>query len=133
MTNEIKLIDGFDDLTQQDIFDLAVAHIGKTGVRSDRAGRCVYSGSGCNAAPLIASGHQRADQKGGWSSVVVATGRYANLSFINDLQDAHDRTSKGNFQSDWGKNMRDLADEYRLDKTKLNEIFRELGIYGANS
>jgi hypothetical protein len=90
-----KLIDGFDKLTKQQLFDISRKHLEGTGQCSVRThdGLCVYSGTGCGAAPFIKPEHRRdADRYGSWRSLIKQEG-FASThesNFVVALQRAHD-------------------------------------------
>ena len=74
-TADQNVIPGFRKMSKQRIFNKAVAHISvtrKKSLRPDGIG-CIYSGSGCNAAPLLASDAVRAECDRGsnsWAELV---------------------------------------------------------------
>ena len=123
-------IDGFDSLTEQQIFDMAVEHIGKTRKKSyvpDSSGNgCKYTGSGCNAVPLLKPEYRHAaDNHGSWVTLInnnLVTD--TNSLFISRMQFAHDSaiSTPSEFMADWYKNMTALAETYKLDTTKLNAL-----------
>lgn len=130
-------IDGFEKLTKQDIFDMAVDHIANTKVPSvgkvfgTNIDGCVYSGTGCNAAPLIKDGERnRADEVGSWHSLVDAgMASETNQTFIANLQNAHDIPASeeilgenDSFLTAWKMGMYVLAQEYNLDTSKLDSV-----------
>lgn len=88
-----KLIDGFENMTKQQLLDLSVAHLlgtRKPGVRENTSA-CVYSGSGCGAAPFIKEAFRgEADREGSWEGVSAAFGSHHEMDFIMALQRAHD-------------------------------------------
>lgn len=117
-------IEGFESLTNQQMFDMAVAHIAGTRQQSYKDGTCCYSGTGCNAAPFIKPEKRlAADSHGGWS-MLVSHGLVSNHAeeFIEDLQDAHDRALRGNFMPEWKERMQSLAWRYDLDQTSINAV-----------
>ena len=122
------VISGFGKLRQQDIFDLAVDHIGKTRTQSRTGsafGGCCYAGTGCNAAPLIREDQrQHADDLAGAWAVMVDEGLAPkrNAEFIEKLQQAHDYADRDNFMPEWKERMTNLAATYKLDTTKLDAI-----------
>lgn len=119
-------IPGFQKMSKQRIFNMAVAHIAKTRQASmDSGGSCAYAGSGCNAAPLLReSCRADADNIGAWDELVerriVPT---TNAEFIRELQYAHDdASSTNNFMEGWSRRMRNLATEYNLSTSTLDKV-----------
>ena len=49
----MKLISNFDQLTKQDMFDMALAHVRKNGKQSMRDGVCCYTGTGIGCAASV--------------------------------------------------------------------------------
>lgn len=132
---EFSTIEGFESLTKQQIADMAVKHIGSTGVKSvrvsvdpDIADQCVYSGSGCNAAVFLKEEHRAKmdDLHGGTGWQYLVRDGYVpthECAFITELQSAHDSCSEGgHFKSDYDANMRKLYREYELDTTELDKL-----------
>ncbi len=135
--NESKYItiEGFENLSEQDIFDLAVAHIGETRTKSvDINDQCVYGGDGCNAAPLIRPEYRgKADtwspgwgelEGSGWN-ILVSTGLVPDkcAEFILVLQGCHDNAPEGqDFVPHWKKSMEELAAKFNLNASKLAAI-----------
>ena len=118
-------IDGFEQLTQQQIFDMAVEHIGNTKQKSICGKGCVYSGSGCNAAPLLKPEyHRTADATGSWQDLVESKlVPKTNFLFIDELQSAHDDSyNDESFMRTWYYKMFNLAEIYKLDTTKINAL-----------
>lgn len=116
-------IPGFSKLSRQKIFDMAVAHIASTRVKSynENAELCSYAGSGCNAAPFIREdGREFADKQGAWLALVeMKLVPDHNAGFLGDLQDAHDGCRGANFMEEWKRNMLSVAQKYKLDDIKL--------------
>lgn len=133
-----KVIDGFETLTMQQAFDMAAAHIGKTGKKSMRYGdsstcpvpMCCYSDSGCNASVFIKPEfHGELDflEDPGWEHLVY-NGHVPNhlSSFIPQLQNAHDDTFDGErFRDSYLRNMRQLAEDYGLYTDGIDELARD--------
>ncbi|QDJ96194.1 hypothetical protein Xoosp13_7 [Xanthomonas phage Xoo-sp13] len=104
---------------------MAVTHIGSTGVKSvNTFGKCLYSGSGCNAAPLLREDvRELADIYGSWPQLAV--NKYVpknNAAFIEQLQSAHDDSDPITFKSDYDSRMLKLAKTYGLDSTILDNL-----------
>lgn len=126
-----NVIPGFRKMSKQRIFNKAVAHIAKTRKKSVRGTNqnCVYSGSGCNAAPLLANDNVRMsmDNMGGsnWESLVQYGSVPANnAEFINELQRAHDSSAvhPDYFMKHWKASMYSLATRWNLSTSTLNKV-----------
>lgn len=125
-TPERFVVAGFEAMTQQEIFDTAVAHIAKTRTKSvsDRKA-CVYSGTGCNAAPFIIPERRlAADSAGEWDRLVVhGHAPKEHHTFMVFLQRAHDFAYNSYaFMSLWKVEMRNLALQFGLDASKLEAV-----------
>jgi len=122
-------IQGFEDLTPQQIFDTAARHIGKTRKPSvDHKRSCVYSGCGCNAAPFILPElREKADEEGDWLSLIKEQlVPYIHKFFMQRLQTAHDYpavSSDEAFISGYLERMQEFAEAHQLDITALREAF----------
>lgn len=117
----------FTSLSRQQMFDMAVKHIGSTGEKSFGTRGCLYSGSGCNAAPLLTEeGRYEADRTmGSWASVVEQKGAPSHeFDFIDRLQKAHDTASPSpdDFKTSYKSGMKTLAYRYGLDTTELDKL-----------
>ena len=128
--NESNVIPGFRKMSKQRILNLAVAHMAVERQASVLNNSCVYSGTGCNAAPLIRREmRDAADRIGNWS-FLVETGFVPanNADFIQALQQAHDSVARSNAEGDynfmarWKANMRALALEYGLSTSTLDKV-----------
>lgn len=119
----------FTSLTKQQLFDRALEHITETGCASfdDVAGQCLYSGSGCNAAPFLKPEYREmADDFSGWHNLLLnnkVPDHYAG--FIGALQDAHDNAGVTGSIQNWRKNYADEMEalgnfeELNLDKLQI--------------
>lgn len=121
-------IPGFKKMSKQRIFNMAVSLISTTRKQSYRqAHGCLYSGSGCNAAPLIEKDKRaKADRVGGWRDL-VATGMVPgnNAQFIEELQAAHDSCGHNEpnaFMGYWKENMAALAKRWNLSTSTLDKV-----------
>lgn len=119
-------IDGFEQLSKQQMFDMAAKHILKTGKQSlkviEYGSGCTYSGSGCAASVFIKPEyHAQADDCGPWR-ILVKNGNASTheKDFIQELQYAHDRALPDIFMFDWRGRMRVLAHDYQLNDEVLN-------------
>lgn len=128
-------LDGFETMSEQQIFDVAVKHIAETRVPSLRKGLgaanvCSYMGTGCNAAPLIKPEmRELAENCGSWQDVVGhELAPLKHERFMMALQDAHDRAARvldlenPNFLAHWKKNMRKLANKNGLCTEELEKV-----------
>lgn len=136
-------IPGFEQMSQQQLFDTSVAHVAKTRTRSVRTSRdplglsgskpvCVYSGCGCAAAPfLLESERDNADGLGGWTSLVNRqVVPLHEADFVRELQRAHDlgadvKNSDPNYEPfmvGWKRRMYNIADIFKLDTTELDKV-----------
>jgi hypothetical protein len=120
-----NVIPGFKKLSKQRIFNMAVAHIGKTRQQSKVDGSCVYGGSGCAASPLLTEqGREGGDHVGDWDCL-IETGFVPtnNAVFIKELQNAHDYVSCGTaFMPNWIERMRQLAERWNLSTSTLDKV-----------
>lgn len=110
---------------------MAVKHIGTTGVKSVNVhGKCIYSGTGCNAAPMLREDmRQDADAYGSWSELVGEDMAPAhNVKFIVELQEVHDNSGKyasnltASFRKAYLINMQALAKSHNLNSTELDAL-----------
>lgn len=121
-------IPGFSKMSKLRMFNKAVAHMSSTREKSvNMYGSCVYSGSGCNAAPLIAHSFKKADALGKWSSIVEAgLASKNNVVFIDELQTAHDSAYEGangdEFMASWMHGMRVVAARWNLSTAMLDKV-----------
>ena len=115
-------IPGFESLTQQEIFDLGLAHIRKTrtkGIRGTPEGRkiCSYQGSGCVASVLLREEARKdADTHGSWSTIAASgDAPSTHRDLIGDMQEAHDDSPNGaGFMAKFEHNMCAIAKKYNL-------------------
>jgi hypothetical protein len=118
-------IDGFENLSQQQMFDISAAHLLQTGQKSysEENEACSYSGSGCAAAPFLKEEFRKvADNKGIWSNLVYFKNVPENHSyFVEKLQHAHDRANGFGFLEDWKVKMREVATQFELDDSILDK------------
>jgi hypothetical protein len=119
-----NVIDGFEQLTPQQCFDMAARHVLTNGKQSAELGSCVYSGIGCAAAPFLTS-EARASLKAVWSELVDGlVVPAANGALIRGMQichdDADDSDGDAAFVSDFKRRMRSLAVEKGLSPAVLD-------------
>lgn len=128
------VIDGFEDLTQEQMFDMSLDHIATTRKASlCPDGGCIYGGSGCNAAPFLTpEGRIYADTKYrgmGWGTL-VDKGEVPkhHEGIIYALQGAHDYAAVRHgsdtvgFMLTYVSRMAEIAGGYKLDTTKLQAL-----------
>ena len=123
-------IDDFENLTKQQMFDMAAKHILTTKKKSvSEHGACLYSGSGCAASVFIKPEFRKtADDLDsldgtGWSHLVCENLVPDHLpKFVVDLQVAHDCSDSGpNFLTDYVQRMCVVAARYKLDSSILDK------------
>ena len=125
-------IAGFEELSTQQMFDMAAEHIQNTRIRSTTIGKtgCTYTGSGCAASIFIKPDlRDKADMTGGgsWFGLVYANAVSPhNAELVAELQSAHDSTESkadsNGFMKTWNENMRRVADRHSLDVSKLENL-----------
>lgn len=133
-------IEGFDNLSPQEAFDMSAKHILSNGPSfNSKLNACRYGGSGCAAAVFIREEFRDiADRKvGHWSSVVATRlASITNIDLIMSLQNAHDDSveaaldmdAKGihkvvnlnNFSTRWVHAMREVAAKFNLNTVVLD-------------
>lgn len=122
-------IEGFDQLSKQELFDMSVAHVGQTRTKSTTIKGCAYSGTGCAAAPFLKPENRTvADNMlmmgTSWLSLVEMekVPRHEHL-FVVRLQACHDGSPEGDsFMHMWTFSMRQLAEQHGLSTEKLDAI-----------
>ena len=110
----IKLIPGFDNLTRQQMFDISLAHIRSTRKKSKEGANCVYTGSGCAAAPFIEPENRAAmddwDASAAWLGLIRGHGVSSHeADFVTELQKCHDRATDDDFMYSYERRMERLA------------------------
>lgn len=128
-------IKGFTSLTKQQMFDIAVKHIGSTGVKSvvEGSNSCIYTGTGCNAAPFLTKpGRAFADAPYSNSGNLGGKNWYGltrdgnvpkhESEFVQELQHAHDRSDKNDFQPQYHRFMTSLAQRHDLNTDALDAL-----------
>lgn len=91
----MKLISNFDQLTKQQIFDMALAHVRKNGKQSMHNGVCCYTGIGCAASVFIdpkSLATLSTDDNGLRWKILVTNNELSTheQSFVSRLQACHD-------------------------------------------
>lgn len=117
-------IDGFEQLTKQQLFDTSLNHIRITREPSMTAGGayCTYQGKGCAAAPFIKPEHREFADTGdtelktaAWSTLVhkmLVPNHERDL--VQKLQQCHDLANRARFMQDYERRMADLAEQEGL-------------------
>lgn len=123
--NEYITIFNFERLSKQELFDMSAKHLLQTRRRStsNNTDACVYSGSGCGAAPFIrATMHSTADYYGSWHGLCsVRKAPTHECDFVQQLQDAHDGADDGDsFITTWKPRMIKLAQKFDLSTAVLD-------------
>lgn len=127
-------IEGFEKLSQQEIFDMSVAHIASTRKKSMDGSQCVYSGSGCAAACFLKPEcRERADSaepthatfagSSGWYGLQInGLVPVHEADLVAWLQECHDDAPEEIFMQQWKENMVDLAAMCGLSTEKLDAV-----------
>lgn len=125
-------IAGFAELSPQQVFDMAVAHIATTRKQSRRPipnspnlTICCYTGIGCAASVFLKPElRQYADSlEMGWEEMAdQGEVSPAHRMLVNDLQQAHDQADEDEFMADWKSRMMTVADIHSLDTVKLKAV-----------
>lgn len=112
-------IPGFESLSQQEIFDIALNHMRKTRKPGMSGGTCSYKG-GCAASPFIAPEHIE-EASGSWNYLWTHKEVPAHFGcFIAHIQGIHDRAANywdesNDFQRGWV----DFMNEFELGMERL--------------
>ena len=128
----MKLISNFDQLTKQDMFDMALAHVRKNGKQSKHNGGCCYTGIGCAASVFIdpeSLAKMPPDNDGrSWERLVMVNelSEHEHV-FVSRLQTCHDdygasyklsdADNDAAFMQQYETRMRKLAEEHDLTYT----------------
>lgn len=129
--NNYITIDGFEELTEQQLFDMSVNHIRKKGkpavtsLVSSLQRRCSYE-HGCAASVFIDKQFiSVAEDNGSWLTLFnrkLVPVTYFNLIF--ELQIAHDSNAFGvtseNFLKKFECSVKNIAEKYNLKYTEVN-------------
>ena len=115
-----NVIEGFEYLSKQMMFDMALAHIRSTRTRSvDKAtGQCVYSGSGC-AASVFLTEEAKQQLQSTWHCLVI-DGRVPDheVEFVQVLQRAHDNDMRWD-----GKTFMDRYESAMYNISKIYDLY----------
>jgi hypothetical protein len=100
MSTKYWTIDGFENLTREEIIRISVAHVLKNGKKSVKGDRCMYGGIGCAAAPFLkeqyrasADGRLEGSSKYGNSWRILELKGYVphhEANIVRMLQSCHD-------------------------------------------
>ncbi len=128
MSNYIT-IPNFEQLTRQQMFDMAAKHIMSTGVpsvvqRADSQWTCCYRGTGCNAAPFLQRDLLAEKHEINWYAMTVH--KFApeyEVFFVRGLQAVHDSAADlailgktdPNFMAKYIKGMLHFANHHGLN------------------
>lgn len=123
-----KVIEGFENLSKQELFNMSARHILSTGQQSTAGTACIYGGTGCAAAPFLLPECRAGLDKYelNWTGLrdkgLVPDHEY---HFVTQLQNCHDsfawRTAEIPFMDHWRKRMKAVATEHQLSSEVLNE------------
>lgn len=114
-----NVIEGFESLSKQEIFNMAAAHVLKNGKRSSYNGACSYQGIGCAAAPFLTDS-ARGKLVGSWSSLFeleLIPGH--ECAFIQRIQECHDYCDDLHFVAAFKAGMQGVAEDHNLDPSVL--------------
>lgn len=127
-------IDGFENLTPQQCFDMTVDHLFKTkrkSIRQDSNSQaCLYTGSGCAAAPFLAKETIEDVDNSTWDllvrdGIVPSTHEY----LIYSLQQCHDLTTATEgreFLMELTDSLMNTADRFHLNTENLKAKLAQL-------
>lgn len=118
----------FEQLSEQQIFDMSVDHITKTGRPSmSDSGNCTYRGIGCAAAPFLTpEGRQEAGATP-WE-ILMTTGRVPrdHSTLVQQLQKCHDEPALAAVPDEsFRRRFADAADEVASKFNLVTESVEE--------
>jgi hypothetical protein len=131
MHTKYLTIPGFEQLSQQRIFNMAAEHVLNNGKPAMVCGVCTYAGIGCAASVFLANpknapvaswlrltewGDAPNHEEELIHAIQVAHDRNA---YGNDYDAYGNRKANGNFIADFMKSMLEVATEYKLDPSIL--------------
>lgn len=120
-----NVIEGFENLTKQQLFDMAAAHVLKNGRPSMIGGACSYMGIGCAAAPFLTDSARKV-LVGSWTGLVGdrKVPEHEEI-LIQRLQDCHDGFAGDKchvqFITLYKRAMREVAKQFNLDPSILEK------------
>jgi hypothetical protein len=126
---EYITIEGFESMSKQQLFDMALAHVRSTRTKSVRSGTrtCVYGGVGCAASQFIRpeerEGADEIHNHGGCAWRWLVNNCYVpehEWDFVEMLQECHDRCGSDSgeaFVDEFESDMAVLARTYNLSYT----------------
>ena len=122
---EYVTIEGFEQLTEQEAFDISAKHVLKNGRQSVKNDgyKCVYTGIGCGASPFIREEHRARCDEGvanGWTGLASQHLVPEHLKdVVHKLQRCHDYADKTNFVEDYKTRMASVANDLNLNPAVL--------------
>lgn len=123
--NDYFTIDGFEQLSKQQMFDMAVTHLARTRQRSSLlSGACTYSGVGCAASVFLKPESRETADKvisvPAWHHLAERGFVPSNyVGFVSELQRCHDGADGERFVDSVRGRLFHLAEEHQLDDSKL--------------
>ena len=119
-------------MTKQEMFDRAARQIRKQKGPSIKGGRCLYrgpNGAKCAAGVLISNKHytpeledKTADDPAVSQALRASGIRNTQISFVAELQEAHDEPGYLEYLPEWAERMRGVASKYRLSAKALGAL-----------
>lgn len=113
-------IDGFEQLSKQQLFDMALSHIRSTRRQAKHvAGGCTYAGTGCAASPFLRP-QERTTAYAGWMDLLrQALVPSHEPSLVCRIQSAHDNYfgDAAGFMPHFEKEMSEVAWMFDLTYT----------------
>lgn len=117
-------IEGFEDLTQQQMFDMSARHVLSTGQKSmGKGGVCQYGGVGCAASPFLRPEKRELmdSDESGWDNLYddkfVPSHQH---DLVCAMQSAHDNSKDNDFIVNFKVAMRKVAAEFDLSDAVLD-------------
>lgn len=109
-------IPGFEDLTPQQIVDMAEEHVRRTGRKSVNESRiCLYGGIGCAASVFIRSECREDVEWRNWPQLVIrGLVPSCNEHIVSACQAAHDIADSDNFLPEFTERMTRVREKYGL-------------------
>lgn len=112
-------IEGFEDLTPQQVFDISAKHLLTQSEKSmDFAGACLYDngmGEKCAAGVFLTGDVSDYEGMGWYDLVNSGVAPPNNIDIISSLQEVHDTVDV----PDWPQFLMAVADKYELSKEVL--------------
>ena len=106
-------IDGFENLTPQQVGEMAVRHVLKNGRKSFDGTDCTYDGIGCAASVFLKPEYRHGNAS--WSSLYdKGLVPQAHILQVRALQDDHDYAHSGDFLADYKRRSRNTFARFGL-------------------